>query len=114
MRYVLIDNKRYEWKEILRVRREQIEAERRAQQPTLFELRDDRRPPPPAFATDRAWTVRGAHALQGGLNIHIPAPHPAGQTHEPPATPTVPFLPETASLLNTVGFPDFSANASAL
>jgi hypothetical protein len=44
MRYVLIDNKRYEWKEILRLRREQSEAERRAQQPTLFELRDDCRP----------------------------------------------------------------------
>ncbi len=44
MRYVLIDNKRYEWKEILRLRRKQIEAERRAQQPTLFELRDDCRP----------------------------------------------------------------------
>jgi hypothetical protein len=44
MRYVCIDNKRYEWKEILRLRRQQIEAERRAQQPTLFELRDDCRP----------------------------------------------------------------------
>ena len=44
MRYVLIDNKRYEWKEILRLRREQSDAERRAQQPTLFELRDDSRP----------------------------------------------------------------------
>ena len=44
MRYVLIDNKRYEWKEILRLRRQQVEAERRAQQPTLFELRDDSRP----------------------------------------------------------------------
>jgi hypothetical protein len=53
MRYVLIDNKRYEWKEILRVRREQIEAERRAQQPTLFELRDDRRPPSQQTARGR-------------------------------------------------------------
>jgi hypothetical protein len=44
MRYVWIDNKRYEWKEIMRLRRQQIEAERRAQQLTLFELRDDRRP----------------------------------------------------------------------
>jgi hypothetical protein len=44
MRYVLIDNKRYEWKEILRLRREQLEAERRAKQPTLFKLRDDSRP----------------------------------------------------------------------
>jgi hypothetical protein len=44
MRYLWIDNKRYEWKEILRLRRQQIEAERRARQPTLFELHDDRRP----------------------------------------------------------------------
>jgi hypothetical protein len=44
MRYVWIDNKPYEWKEILRLRRQQIEAERRAQQPRLFELRDDLRP----------------------------------------------------------------------
>ena len=53
MRYVLIDNKRYEWKEILRLRRQQIEAERRAQQPTLFELRDDRRPPSQQTAAGR-------------------------------------------------------------
>ena len=44
MRYVWIVNKRYEWKEILRLRRQQIEAERSAHQPTLFQLRDDRRP----------------------------------------------------------------------
>jgi hypothetical protein len=44
MRYVLIDNKRYEWKEIVRLRRQQLEAELRAQQPTLFALRDDSRP----------------------------------------------------------------------
>jgi hypothetical protein len=43
MRYIWIDNKRYAWKDIVRLRREQIEAERRAQQPTLFELRDDTR-----------------------------------------------------------------------
>jgi hypothetical protein len=53
MRYVLIDNKRYEWKEILRLRAEQIEAERRAQQPTLFDLRDDSRPPSQQTARGR-------------------------------------------------------------
>jgi hypothetical protein len=53
MRYVLIDNKRYEWKEILRLRRQQIEAERRAQQPTLFELLDDSRPPSQQTAAGR-------------------------------------------------------------
>ncbi len=44
MRYVWIGDKRYEWREILRLRREQLEAERRAQQPTLFQLRNDTRP----------------------------------------------------------------------
>jgi hypothetical protein len=39
-----IDRKRYAWKEILRLRREQIKAERQLRQPTLFELRDDSRP----------------------------------------------------------------------
>jgi hypothetical protein len=53
MRYLWIDNKRYEWKEILRLRRQQIEAERRAQQPTLFELRDDTRPASQQTARER-------------------------------------------------------------
>ena len=44
LKYIEIDGKRYAWKDIVRLRREQIEAERRAQQPTLFELRDDCRP----------------------------------------------------------------------
>ena len=44
MRYVLIDNKRYEWKEILRLRREQTRDQRPVQQPTLFEVRNDSRP----------------------------------------------------------------------
>jgi hypothetical protein len=44
MRYVWIDHKRYEWREILRLRREQLEVERHVQQPTLFQLRDDIRP----------------------------------------------------------------------
>jgi len=40
----LHDGKRHAWKDILRMRREQAEAARQAQQPTLFELREDRRP----------------------------------------------------------------------
>ena len=44
MRYVCIDNKRYEWKEIVRLRRQQTRDQRHVQQPTLFELRDDSRP----------------------------------------------------------------------
>ena len=42
-KFIEIDGRRYAWKEIVRLRREQIEAERRMQQPTLFELRDDSR-----------------------------------------------------------------------
>jgi hypothetical protein len=53
MKYICIDNKRYEWKEIVRLRRQQLEAERRAQQPTLFDLRDDRRPPSQQTAARR-------------------------------------------------------------
>ena len=77
LKYIEIDGKRYAWKDIARLRREQIEAERRVQQPTLFELR---RRPPPGFATDRPRSVRGADAVQSGLNIYAPLPRNAA-TH---------------------------------
>jgi hypothetical protein len=44
LKFIDIDGTRYPWKDILRLRRKQLEAQRRAQQPTLFELRDDSRP----------------------------------------------------------------------
>jgi hypothetical protein len=44
LRFIDIAGKRHAWKDILRLRRQQLEAQRRAQQPTLFELRDDCRP----------------------------------------------------------------------
>jgi hypothetical protein len=44
LKFINIDGKRYAWKDILRLRRQQLAAQRRAQQPTLFELRDDCRP----------------------------------------------------------------------
>lgn len=44
MKTIELDGKKYEWKEIRRLRREQILAARRIQQPTLFELKDDLRP----------------------------------------------------------------------
>ena len=45
LKFIEIDGKRYAWKEILRLRREQTKAERQIQhQPTLFELQDDSRP----------------------------------------------------------------------
>jgi hypothetical protein len=44
LKFIEIDGKRYAWKDIVRLRREQIEAQRTVQQPTLFKLRDDCRP----------------------------------------------------------------------
>jgi hypothetical protein len=38
-----IDGKKYDWKEIRRLRREQIQAARKPQ-PTLFEMHEDTRP----------------------------------------------------------------------
>jgi hypothetical protein len=52
MKYVVIDNKRYEWREIRRLRREQIQAARKPQA-TLFELRVDSRPTTQRTASDR-------------------------------------------------------------
>jgi hypothetical protein len=43
-RLIEIDGKRYVWQDILRLRRAQLEADRCMQQPTLFELQNDRRP----------------------------------------------------------------------
>jgi hypothetical protein len=39
-----IDGKRYLWRDILQLRRAQREAHARAQQPTLFQLKEDHRP----------------------------------------------------------------------
>jgi hypothetical protein len=44
MRFVEIDGKRYAWKDILQKRREQL-TQSRQPQPTLFELKEDARPP---------------------------------------------------------------------
>jgi len=43
MRFVEIDGKRYAWRDILALRREQARRERQPQ-PTLFELKEDARP----------------------------------------------------------------------
>jgi hypothetical protein len=44
LRFVEIGGRRYLWRDILQLRREQRKALRQAQQPALFELRDDFRP----------------------------------------------------------------------
>jgi hypothetical protein len=47
-RFIEIDGKRYLWRDLLKLRQEQRLAAVKAQQPPLFELREDCRP-----ATDR-------------------------------------------------------------
>jgi hypothetical protein len=43
LKYIEIDGQRYLWRDVLQLRREQKKAFARAQQFTLFELKDDRR-----------------------------------------------------------------------
>jgi hypothetical protein len=44
MKFIEIDGKRYLWRDVLQLRRDQKTAHAQAQQPALFELKDDRRP----------------------------------------------------------------------
>jgi hypothetical protein len=60
LKFVEIDGKRYAWKDIVRLRREQIAAERSAQQLTLFELRA---PLPRNATTDSSLIIGGARLL---------------------------------------------------
>jgi hypothetical protein len=53
MRYVLLDGKRYLWRDILKMRREQVKQERQARQPALFEMHNDMRPAKQRFADGR-------------------------------------------------------------
>jgi hypothetical protein len=83
LRFIDIDGKRYAWKEILRLRRERIAAAREKQQPTLFKLRRDRRPP-------SQQNVRGRHEepslFKVDLNSHlIAAAYLAGVNYCPTA-----------------------------
>jgi hypothetical protein len=52
-RFIDIDGKRYLWRDVLQLRREQKQAYARAQQPPLFELRVDHRPAAERSAADR-------------------------------------------------------------
>ncbi|MGP0061770.1 MAG: hypothetical protein ACLPID_21095 [Beijerinckiaceae bacterium] len=52
-RMIDINGKRYLWREIVALRRAQIAAARRAQQPALFELIDDSRPSSQRTAASR-------------------------------------------------------------
>jgi hypothetical protein len=48
LQHIEIDGKRYLWRELLQLRREQKKAQARAQQPALFELRRIAAPLPTA------------------------------------------------------------------
>jgi hypothetical protein len=52
MRFIEIDGKRYAWRDILALRREQAKRER-LPQPALFELKADTRPPSQRTAAGR-------------------------------------------------------------
>ncbi len=43
-RFIVIDGKRHVWRDILKLRKEQVQAAANAKQPALFELLDDSRP----------------------------------------------------------------------
>jgi hypothetical protein len=43
-RFIEIDGRRYLWRDVLQLRREQKKALARTQQPALFELKEDHRP----------------------------------------------------------------------
>lgn len=52
-KYVEIDGKKLLWKDVLTAYREQAKAVAIPQQPTLFEMREDRRPPGERSAAER-------------------------------------------------------------
>ena len=52
-RFIVIDGKRHLWRDIMRLRREQLRAHANVKQPALFELIDDRRPPAERTAARR-------------------------------------------------------------
>ena len=52
-RFIDIDGKRYLWRDLVKLRQEQREAAQRGEQPALFELREDCRPPTERTAAGR-------------------------------------------------------------
>jgi hypothetical protein len=53
LKFIEIDRRRYLWRDVLQLRREQKKAHGRAQQRALFELKDDHRPPAERTADGR-------------------------------------------------------------
>ena len=52
-RFIVIDGKRHLWRDIIKLRREQVRAAANAKQPALFVLIDDARPPAERTAAGR-------------------------------------------------------------
>ncbi len=52
-RFITVEGKRLLWRDLLKLSREQRKASADAQQPALFELVDDRRPPAERTAAGR-------------------------------------------------------------
>jgi hypothetical protein len=52
-RFIVIDGKHHLWRDVLKLRREQVQAMANAKQPALFELIDDARPPAERTAAGR-------------------------------------------------------------
>jgi hypothetical protein len=69
MKYLVLDNKRYLWRDILKLRREQRKLARNAQQ-ALFELHDDQRPKSQSTASSRSLNNKQSH-LNVGLSFLI-------------------------------------------
>jgi hypothetical protein len=52
-RYIEIGGKRYLWREIVNLRREQVKSAAKPEQPVLFEMHEDHRPPGERTAAER-------------------------------------------------------------
>ena len=68
-RFIEIGGKRYAWRDLLRLRREQRKALAQAQQPAYFFLKDDRRP---VAERRRQSTPRNRRLFR---NFENPCPH---------------------------------------
>ena len=53
MKFIVIDGKRYDWREIVRMRKLQLDAFKKAHQPPLLELKHDVQPAKQQTAADR-------------------------------------------------------------
>jgi hypothetical protein len=71
MRYVLLDGRRYLWRDILKMRREQVRQERQARQPALFEMHDDARPMTQRSAAGRYFEPTLFAPLSSGFFLAI-------------------------------------------